>query len=206
MADQQPTPENQTPENQAPENQANDGAPTLSILSQYIKDMSFENPRAPNVAPQTEDGPSVDINVNVGAQQLFDSDYEVTLNFKVETKTGDFVSFIFELVYAGVFRVKNIPENEIRPVLLIEAPRQIFPFARRILADITRDGGFAPILLDPINFAAIYQKNQAQQAAAQTQEQENIVPELQAEVTLSEKQPPPEKAEAKSKTKAKKKK
>ncbi len=205
MADQQPAPENQTPENQA-----NDGAPTLSILSQYIKDMSFENPRAPNVAPQTEDGPSVDINVNVGARQLFDSDYEVTLNFKVETKTGDFVSFIFELVYAGVFRVKNIPENEIRPVLLIEAPRQIFPFARRILADITRDGGFAPILLDPINFAAIYQKNQAQQATAQeqeqTQEQENIVPELQAEVTLSEKQPPPEKAEAKPKTKAKKKK
>lgn len=189
--------------NQAPD-QANDNAPMLSILAQYIKDMSFENPQAPNAAPQSEDGPSVDINVNVGAQKLFGDDYEVTLNFKVETKTGDVVSFILELVYAGVFRVKNIPENEISPVLLIEAPRQIFPFARRILADITRDGGFPPILLDPINFAAIYQRNKEQQEAAQ----KNLPPELQAEVTLSEKQPPPQKAKAeeKEKPKAKKKK
>ena len=148
------------------------GAPSLNILAQYIKDLSFENPQAPNTAPAQEGGPDVDIRINVNGRHLKDDDYEVSLHFKVETKSGDTVSFILELLYGAVFRIQNVPEQDLRPVLLIEAPRQIFPFARRILADVTRDGGFPPLLLDPINFVALYQQNEAaaQQAVAEAEE------------------------------------
>lgn len=148
-----------TPE-ATPENASNGVlTPSLSILTQYIKDISFENPLAPKAPPKNDSGPAVDININVNAQKVGDDDYEVTLDFKATAKSGDTVTFIVELVYAGLFRIQNVPEQELHPVLLIEAPRQIFPFARRILADITRDGGVPPLLLDPINFAALYQQN-----------------------------------------------
>lgn len=148
-------------------NGQNNGAagPSLSILAQYVKDLSFENPLAPNSAPQQEGGPDVDIHVNVNARKLTNNDYEVMLHFKVETKSDKKISFILELLYGAVFNIQNVPEEDLRPVLLIEAPRQIFPFARRILADVTRDGGFPPLLLDPINFTALYQQNEVATAA-----------------------------------------
>ena len=152
MSDSSQTPE---AENQA----ATDaGAPGLQIMVQYVRDLSFENPGAPNFADMQ---PEIGVNANVGARKLSDTDYEVGLKFRVEAKNGDNVQFIAELEYCGVFRLINIPEDETKPVLLIEAPRQIFPFARRVLADATRDGGYPPIMLDPIDFMALYQQNEA---------------------------------------------
>ena len=121
----------QTPET---ENQAatDAGAPGLQIMVQYVRDLSFENPGAPNFADMQ---PEIGVNANVGARKLSDTDYEVGLKFRVEAKNGDNVQFIAELEYCGVFRLINIPEDETKPVLLIEAPRQIFPFARRVLAE-----------------------------------------------------------------------
>ncbi|MGC6475989.1 MAG: protein-export chaperone SecB [Parvibaculales bacterium] len=151
---------------------ANGSAPSLNILAQYVKDLSFENPLAPAAAKAQDGGPDVDIRINVNGRHLQENDYEVVLHFKVETKSGDETSFIVELLYGAVFRIQNVPEQDLKPVLLIEAPRQIFPFARRILADVTRDGGFPPLLLDPINFVALYQQNEAaaQQAEAEQQD------------------------------------
>lgn len=141
-----------------------EGAPSLNILAQYVKDLSFENPNALARPPEGEE-PKIDIQVNVGARNLTEADYEVTLQFSAKATRGAHVDFVAELVYAGVFRLHNVPEAESRPVLLIEAPRQIFPFARRILADATRDGGFPPLMIDPINFAELYQNNPAPSVA-----------------------------------------
>ena len=139
---------------------------SLQILAQYMKDLSFENPNAPKSLGGSEDSPEVGVSVNVNVQQVGKSEFEVGLHFRVETKRGEEVSFLTELVYCGLFRATNIPEENLRPVLLIEAPRQIFPFARRILSDVTRDGGFPPLMLDPIDFATLYLQNQANEANA----------------------------------------
>lgn len=132
--------------------------PSLQIMVQYVRDLSFENPGAPNFGGTQ---PEIGVNANVGARKLSDTDYEVGLKFRIEAKSEDAVQFIAELEYCGVFRLMNIPEEEIRPVMLIEAPRQLFPFARRVLADATRDGGYPPIMLDPIDFLALYQQGEA---------------------------------------------
>lgn len=139
-----------------------DAAPGLQIMVQYVRDLSFENPGAPSFADMQ---PDISVNANVGARKLSDTDFEVGLKFRIEAKKEDAVQFITELEYCGVFRLVNIPEADIRPVLLIEAPRQLFPFARSVLADATRDGGYPPIMLDPIDFMALYQQNQADGAA-----------------------------------------
>jgi preprotein translocase subunit SecB len=136
--------------------------PSLQIMVQYVRDLSFENPGAPNFAGVQ---PEIGVNANVGARKLSDTDYEVGLKFRIEAKSDEQVQFIAELEYCGVFRLLNIPEEEIRPVMLIEAPRQLFPFARRVLADATRDGGYPPIMLDPIDFLALYQQGQAAENA-----------------------------------------
>ena len=146
----------------------------LQIMVQYVRDLSFENPGAPNFA--AGQNPEIGVNANVGARKLSDTDYEVGLKFRIEAKspaegTGESegdgeesLQFIAELEYCGVFRLMNIPEADIKPVLLIEAPRQLFPFARRVLADATRDGGYPPIMLDPIDFMALYQQSESSQA------------------------------------------
>ncbi|TBW35794.1 protein-export chaperone SecB [Siculibacillus lacustris] len=142
-------------------------APSLNVLAQYVKDLSFENPNAPNsLAPQPE-GPQITINVNVGAQPLSATEFEVEL--KITAQAGgaaESVLFNVELLYAGLFRIQNVPEQHLHPFVLIECPRLLFPFARAILADATRNGGFPPLMLDPIDFVALYQQNAAQTAAA----------------------------------------
>lgn len=145
---------------------AQNAAPSLQIMVQYVRDLSFENPGAPNFG--ANQNPQIGVNANVGARKLSDTDYEVGLKFRVEAthKDGeeDQIQFIAELEYCGVFRLVNIEEADIKPVLLIEAPRQLFPFARRVLADATRDGGYPPIMLDPIDWLALYQQSEAQDA------------------------------------------
>ena len=151
-----------------PEPQAPDAQPGLQIMVQYVRDLSFENPGAPNFA--AGQNPEIGVNANVGARKLSDTDYEVGLKFRIEAKAAtegeeEAVQFIAELEYCGVFRLLNVAEADVKPVLLIEAPRQLFPFARRVLADATRDGGYPPIMLDPIDFMALYQQSEAGETA-----------------------------------------
>ncbi len=141
--------------------------PSCRVLGQYVKDLSFENPLAPNT-PQNGQ-PTLDIKVDVQAKQAGAREYEVALIMNASAKTADAqdVVFIFEMVYGGLFRLENVPDELMQPFLLIECPRILFPFARRIMADTTKEGGFPPLYIDPIDFAALYQQ---QAGKAQPQE------------------------------------
>lgn len=138
--------------------------PRLSILTQYVKDLSFENPRAPLGLAPGQPRPEIQIAVDVNARQLGEQHFEVVLQINIEAKSGDTAFFLVELAYGGVFQLANIPEDTVQPLLLIECPRILFPFARRIVADVTRDGGLPPLLLDPIDFATLYRRRLAQRA------------------------------------------
>lgn len=137
-----------------------DNMPQARILAQYVKDLSFENPNAPAVFQQN-DQPAIDVKFDIGREQQGDA-FEVILRIQVTANRGEQVSFHCELAYAGLFALKNIPEEQLQPFLLIDGPAMIFPFARRILADAIRDGGFPPLLLDPIDFGGLYLQQQAQ--------------------------------------------
>ena len=139
--------------------------PSLNVLVQYVKDFSFENPNAPNSLAPQQTQPQISINVNVGAQPLSANEFEVELKLEARAALGETVIFNVELLYAGLFRIQNVPEEHLHPFVLIECPRLLFPFARQILADATRNGGFPPLMLDPIDFVALYQQNIAQTAA-----------------------------------------
>ncbi len=134
------------------------GAPSMKILGQYLKDLSFENPNAPQSLGIQQGQPEINISVNVNAKNLAPTDFEVELHLDAKAMHEDKAVFAAELLYAGIFRLENIPEDQMHPIILIECPRMIFPFARQILADATRNGGFPPLMLDPIDFAAMYQK------------------------------------------------
>ncbi len=153
-----------------PESGAQQAAPRLSIITQYIKDVSFENPRAPMGLVQSQPRPDIQIGVNAEARQLEDARYEVLLQLNVDAKVSGETVFLIELAYGGVFELANIPQDSLQPLLLIECPRLLFPFVRRIVADISRDGGFPPLMLDPIDFVSVYRQRMQeaqQQAAAQ---------------------------------------
>ncbi|MCC4244978.1 MULTISPECIES: protein-export chaperone SecB [Stappia] len=141
------------------------GAPGMSILAQYIKDLSFENPNAPG-SLQPQEQPKLDINVNVGAQPMGENQFEVVLTLTASAKTSAMTVFAIELVYGGLFRIVGVPQEHLHPFVLIECPRMLFPFARNILAEASRNGGFPPLMLDPIDFAALYRQNAAQAQAA----------------------------------------
>ena len=140
-----------------------DQAPSLNALAQYAKDFSFENPNAPrSLAPQQQ-GPTINIQVNVNAKQLADTDFEIDLKLEGDGKVGTEVLFAFDLTYSGVFRARNIPQDQLHPVIMIECPRLLFPFARQIVADAVRNGGFPPLYIDPIAFVALYRQMAAEQ-------------------------------------------
>ena len=136
----------------------------LIVNAQYIKDLSFENPRAPHsLRPQTTQ-PQVEINVDVGAQNLGPDTFEVVLTIKSSAKIQEEALFLVELAYAGVVTVRNVPQEMLSAVVLVETPRLLFPFARNIIADTTRDGGFPPLMINPIDFAELLRRNSATQA------------------------------------------
>jgi preprotein translocase subunit SecB len=137
-------------------------APSLSALAQYTKDFSFENPNAPRVFSQQQQSPQIELQVNVGAQQLGDTDVESVLTLEGKAHVNGETLFVFELSYAGVFRIMNIPQEHVGAVVMIECPRLLFPFARQIVADAVRNGGFPPLYIDPVDFAALYQQRMAQ--------------------------------------------
>ena len=139
-----------------------DNLPQVGIISQYVKDLSFENPNAPAVY-QWQVQPQIDVQFNIGSNKAADDVYEVVLKIDVRASGDQGVAFAVELSYAGLFGIRNVPEEQIQPFCYAEAPRLVFPFARRVLADAVRDGGFPPLLLEPIDFAGLYMQ-QAQQA------------------------------------------
>ena len=142
-------------------------SPSFNLIGQYIRDMSFENPGAPASIMLGGPNPNFQVGINVGVKKQADDLYavEITLNAKADREKN--VLFNVELIYGGVFRMKNIPEKDLAPLLLVECPRLIFPFARQVLASTTQQGGFPPLMMEPVDFAAIYRQNLAKLAAQQ---------------------------------------
>jgi preprotein translocase subunit SecB len=143
-----------------------DNTPALNALAQYCKDFSFENPNAPRSLQPQAQGPQINLQVNVNAKQLAEADFEVDLTLEGNAKSGNDVLFAFELTYSGVFRIRNIPQDQLHPVVMIECPRLLFPFARQIVADAVRNGGFPPLYIDPIDFVGLYRQRAAEMQAA----------------------------------------
>lgn len=145
-------------------------APQFLIRGQYIKDLSFENPHAPNVVASPTDKPEVNVDISLKATRLDEQHFELVLKVIAGAKTKATTIFMAELDYASVVQMVNIPEDKMEQILFIDCAAVIFPFARRILADVTRDGGFMPLMLEPIDFVALYARNKANESAAAKQE------------------------------------
>ena len=147
----------------------------LGVLAQYVKDFSFENPGAPAALRGRSGNPNIAITINVQPGQVTNDEVEVELRLDAKASVGDDdVIFAIELVYAGLFRLSNIPPEAVQPILRIECPRLLFPFARQIIADASRNGGFPPLLIDPIDFVGLYRQRLAEaQAAAQAAGQQS---------------------------------
>jgi preprotein translocase subunit SecB len=138
--------------------------PNLGVIAQYVKDFSFENPGAPATLRGRNAQPNINISIGVQTNAVGTNEYEIELKIEARAQEGEAVLFALELVYAGVFRFTNVPAETVAPLATIECPRLLFPFARQIVADATRNGGFPPLMIDPVDFAALYR--QRMQAAA----------------------------------------
>ncbi|MBQ9350293.1 MULTISPECIES: protein-export chaperone SecB [Phyllobacterium] len=138
---------------------------TLNILAQYVKDLSFESPGAPLSLRPRDKAPGISINVNVNANPIAENDFDVVLTLTARAGEGKEVLFNAELVYGGVFRLEGFPQEHLLPLLFIECPRLLFPFARQIIAEATRNGGFPPLMIDPIDFAQMFQQRMAEEQA-----------------------------------------
>ena len=143
--------------------QAQEGS-GVRILAQFIRDLSFENPRAPESLRGGAAQPQIDLGVEMNARSREDGFFEVDLKLSAKANREDGPIFVVELLYGGVFQIAGVPVEDIEPVLLIECPRYLFPFARKIIADVTSDGGYPPFMLDPIDFAGVYTARKAQEA------------------------------------------
>ena len=140
--------------------------PSLNVLAQYVKDLSFESPGAPNSLRGRDKAPGIAINVNVNANPLSDKQFDVNLTLNAKASFDQEVLFNVELVYGGVFAISGFPQEHMLPILFIECPRLLFPFARQIIAEATRNGGYPPLMLDPIDFAQMFQQKLAEDQAA----------------------------------------
>ena len=138
--------------------QANQAAPQLNVLAQYVKDLSFENPNAPRSLQQQQAQPQINIQINVNAKPLAEHDFEVELKIEGRAELPNLFLFSFDLLYAGVFRLTNVPQESVHAIIMIECPRLLFPFARAIIADAVRNGGFPPLMIDPVDFVALYRQ------------------------------------------------
>lgn len=150
----------------APKDEAEAHPPVQAqVVGQYIKDLSFENPNVEKLIDGPGEQPNLQLEVNVGAKRAAGADlYESAIEFKAVASNKIGTIYDLELVYAGLFRIKNLPEQALEPFLLINCPSIIFPFLRRLVADITREGGFPPLLLDPIDFAGLFVRRQQEMA------------------------------------------
>lgn len=152
----------ETPQEEAAQPMA---GPMLSVLAQYTKDQSFENPNAPNSLRSGLEAPEIGINIEIGRQMLEGDNVEVTLILRAEARRGEEVAFLAELEYAGLFAFQGVNAEEIQPLILIECPRLLFPFARQIMAEMTQNGGFPPIMLEPPDFAGMFREEMMRRAA-----------------------------------------
>ena len=141
-------------------------APNLTVITQYTKDFSFENPNAPDSLLQQQQQPQIGIQINVNPRQIAATDFEVELKLEGKAELSGNVLFAFDLNYAGVFRLTNIPQENVGPLLMIECPRLLFPFAREIISTAISNGGFPPLMLHPIDFVGLYQRRLAEMQAA----------------------------------------
>lgn len=151
---------------------ANGGPPVkVKVVGQYIKDLSFENPNITKLLKSPGDAPNVELGINVNGQGIAPNVYEssITLNAKAANQNGTL--YELEIVYAGLFNIENIPQQALEPFLLVNCPSILFPFLRRIAADISREGGFPPLLLDPFDFAGLYMHQQQELAAKQAKDE-----------------------------------
>ncbi len=151
-----------------PEAATNSTLPQLNVLGQYVKDFSFENPNAPRSLAPSQEQPQLNVQINVGVGQLAPTDYEVTLKLDGKAESQGMVLFAFDLTFCGIFRIQNVPQEHVQPMIMIECPRLLFPFAREMIATAVRNGGYAPFLLDPVDFVSLYHQRMAQ-APAQPQ-------------------------------------
>lgn len=136
--------------------------PGIRILAQFVRDLSFENPRAPDILRSGGAQPQIDMGVEMNARGREDGLFEVDLKLSARAARDDGPFFVVELVYGGLFAIDGVPPENLEPVLLVECPRFLFPFARRIIADVTADGSFPPFMLDPIDFGAVYMARKAE--------------------------------------------
>jgi len=143
------------------------GQQSVGVIAQYVKDLSFESPGAPQSVRGRTSAPAINISVNVQTRKPQDGEVEVELKIEANAREGESVLFAIELVYGGLFRLTNIPDENVLPIAMIECPRLLFPFARQIIADASRNGGFPPLLIDPIDFVQLYRQRLAQMSASQ---------------------------------------
>ncbi|MEO5805361.1 protein-export chaperone SecB [Devosia sp.] len=144
-------------------------APSMNMVGQYTRDLSFENPDAPGSIMLGGTQPAFNVSINVGVRKQSEEIYAVELTLIAKATRETKILFNVELIYGGVFRLQNIPEAQLTQLLMIECPRLIFPFARQVLANVTQQGGFPPLMMEPVDFAAIYRQNLAQLAAQQAE-------------------------------------
>ena len=147
------------------------GAPIpiqAKVLNQYVKDMSFENPNIRKLMTEGGEPPSLKVEVNVNAERVSDGIFESAIELKATATNNVGTVYMLETVYAGLFKIESIPEQALEPFLLISAPMTLFPFLRRLVADVTREGGYPPLLLDPIDFAGLYFRRQQEMQAQQS--------------------------------------
>lgn len=161
------SPKNDTPEPETPNGAADDApqGPMLQVLAQYTKDASFENPNAPESLRANLPAPAININIEIGRQMMSDDTVEVVLMLKCEARREDQVAFLAEVEYAGLFAFQGIGVEEVQPMIMIECPRLLFPFARQIMAEMTQNGGYPPIMLEPPDFAAMFREEMMRRAS-----------------------------------------
>ena len=138
--------------------------PGIRILAQFVRDLSFENPRVPETLRGGAAQPQIDLGIEMNARAREDGYFEVDLKLSAKAQRDDGPVFVVELLYGGVFQIAGVEQEDMEPVLLIECPRYLFPFARRIIAAVTSEGGYPPFLLDPIDFAGVYAARKAEAA------------------------------------------
>ncbi len=153
---------------EAQQSEAVQSGPMLSILAQYTKDSSFENPNAPESLRAGLEMPQIQIGIEIGRQMMEGDNVEVTLFLKAEARRGDQITFIAELEYAGLFAFQGAKGDEIQPLIMIECPRLLFPFGRQIMAEMTQNGGYPPIMLEPPDFAAMFREEMMRRSADQS--------------------------------------
>jgi preprotein translocase subunit SecB len=145
-----------------PPAEANQAPPQLNVLAQYVKDLSFENPNAPGSLQQQSQPPKINIQINVNAKPLAQNDFEVELKIEGRAEVPNLFLFSFDLLYAGVFKIQNVPQENVHAIVMIECPRLLFPFARETIATAVRNGGFPPLMIDPVDFVSLYRQRMAE--------------------------------------------